>query len=184
MKITSPEACHAFLVDYLKAKEALGQITILGQEVEIESQLPLVQPLMVVLEEKREVEPLAFQDYLGERFDQESNRMIEVRGRLLQITYQLQLWNEILENNQGEAEADLKTLQQHLEEIFAFDEAALKSRGINLKGFNTEKIVKESTRENLLKLTCQLKLQLFWEKEFIYEMVEEIIPHTELKREE
>ncbi len=182
MKITSPEACKGFLVDYLRTRDELWQVTILDQHPDLGGLRPLEKPLMVILEEKREVEPLAFQDYLGERLVHETNQIIEVRGRLLNITYQLGMWNELGENGAGEE--TLKAIQGSLEEIFAFDEYALKQRGISFRGFQAEKITGEPEQENLLYLPCQLRLQLLWEKNFNYEMVEEIIPHTELKEEE
>jgi len=165
------------LIDFLKEKQELNHVEIRENYIKIDVDLPLKKPLVTISKGKILTNPMFFQDYIGEEFNEEEYQFIETRGREINLYYDFHIWNSTSPKLGGETE--IERIQERLQSIFDFESNAIP--GITFFEFREGTETEDPFEEGLFHARCTLHIKALWKREFRYDVIDEIEPHGEIK---
>ena len=165
------------LINFLKEKQELNHVDIRENYIKVNTDLPLKKPLITISKGKMLTNSISFQDYIGERFDEEEYQFIETRGKELNLYYDFHIWNSTSPKLGGETE--IERIQERLQLIFDFESNAIP--GITFFEFREGTATEDPFEEGLFHARCTLQIKALWKREFRYDVMDEIEPHGMLK---
>ncbi len=105
------------IMEFLKSLPELDYIDIIENHPDIDI-FPIEKPLISFGRSKVTGEEVAFNSYLGEKYDEVSQQTTERTGKLIRIYFDMHLWNSTAKNKGGERE--IERLEGKLIRIFEF----------------------------------------------------------------
>lgn len=167
------------LMEFLKNKKELSHVEIRENYIKVDVDLPLKKPLITISKGKMLTNPVSFQDYIGEKFDEEDYQFIETKGKELNLYYDFHIWNSTSHKLGGETE--IERIQERLQSIFDFESNAVP--GITFFEFREGTATEDPFEDDLFHARCTLHIKALWKREFKYDVVDEIEPHGIIKDE-
>ncbi|CAK7080566.1 hypothetical protein [Tissierella sp.] len=165
------------LIDFLKEKRELSNVEIRENYIKVDVDLPLEKPLITISKGKMLTNPMFFEDYLGEEFNEKEYQFIETKGRESNLYYDFHIWNSASPKLGGETE--IERIQERLQSIFDFESNAIP--GITFFEFREGTSTEDPFEEGLFHARCTLHIKALWKREFRYDVIDEIEPHGEIK---
>lgn len=165
------------LIEFLKTKKELEYLDVRENYIKVDIDLPLKKPLITVSKGRMLTNSIAYQDYLGEEFNEKEFMFIETRSKELNLYYDLHIWNGTSPKLGGEKE--IERIIERLQYIFDFESNAIK--GITFFEFK-EGTVMEDPEEGLFHARCTLHIKTLWKREFKYDVIDEIFTHTDIEK--
>ncbi|QZY56708.1 hypothetical protein [Crassaminicella profunda] len=172
-------SCKEVLKDFLNLREELNYVDIRKEYIKADKDLPLKKPLITISKGKLITKDIGFQDYLGEIYNKEANRFIETKGKMLNLYYDLHIWNGTSPKLGGEKE--IERIQEKIKIIVEFESNALEEHGITFFSFEEGTTTGDPFDKDLFHCRCTIGLQVLWKKEFKYEVMDEIESHGEIE---
>ncbi|MGJ0848450.1 hypothetical protein ACR77J_17305 [Tissierella praeacuta] len=167
------------LIDFLEEKQELNHVDIRENYIKVDTDLPLKKLLITISKGKILTNPISFQDYIGEEFNEEEYQFIETRGKELNLYYDFHIWNSTSPKLGGETE--IERIQERLQFIFNFESNAIP--GITFFKFREGTATEDPFEEGLFHARCTLHIKALWKREFRYDVIDEIEPHGIIKDE-
>lgn len=178
MNYNSPiTSVKKLLLNFLKEKQELNHVEIRENYIKVDVDLPLEKPLITISKGKILTNPIFFEDYIGEEFNEEEYQFIETKGRELNLYYDFHIWNSTSPKLGGETE--IERIQERLQSIFDFESNAIP--GITFLEFREGTATEDPFEEGLFHARCTLHIKALWKREFRYDVIDEIEPHGEIK---
>lgn len=167
------------LIEFLRNKEELTHVDIRENYIKIDTDLPLTKPLITISKGKMLTNPMFFEDYIGEEFNEEKYVFIDTKARELNLYYDFHIWNGTSPKLGGETE--IERIQERLQYIFDFKSNAIP--GITFFEFREGTATEDPFEEGLFHARCTLHIKTLWKHEIRYDVIDEIIPHGIIKDE-
>jgi hypothetical protein len=172
-------SCKSDLIDFLKSRTELSYVDIKKEYNKTDTDLPLKRPLITVSKGKFTTEDISYQNYLGEVYNENTEEIVETKGKILNLYYDLHIWNSTSPKYGGEKE--IERIQEKIKSIVEFEGNALGDKGITFFSFEEGTVTGDQMEEDLFHSRCTIQLQILWKKEFKFEVMDEIIPHGEIE---
>lgn len=172
-------SCKKDLIDFLKSRAELSYVNIRKEYIKVDVDLPLKSPLITVSKGKMTTEDISYQNYLGESYNESTGEIVEVNGKILNLYYDLHIWNSKSTKYGGEKE--IERIQEKLKSIVEFESNALENKGITFSSFEEGTTSGDPFEEDLFYSRNTIHLKVLWKKEFKFEVMDEIIPHGEIE---
>ena len=167
------------VIDFLKSRLELSHVDIRENYIKVDTDLPLKKPLITISKGKMITNPMFFDDYIGEEFNEDEYVFIDTKAKELNLYYDFHIWNSNSPKLGGETE--LERIQEKLQCIFDFESNAIP--GITFFEFREGTSTEDPFEEGLFHSRCTLKVRALWKHETRFDVVEEIIPHGIIKEE-
>ncbi|QEK12719.1 hypothetical protein FQB35_10465 [Crassaminicella thermophila] len=172
-------SCKKDLIDFLKSRKELNYVDIRENYIKTDKDLPLKKPLITISKGKMIGKDISYQNYFGEIYDDDSNEIIETKGKILNLYYDIHIWNGISPKLGGEKE--IERIQEKIQSIVEFESNALENKGITFFNFEEGTAIEDPFENYLFHCRCTIQLQVLWKKEFRYEVMDEIESHGEIE---
>lgn len=161
------------VIEFLKGKQELNHVDIRENYIKVDTDLPLKKPLITISKGKMLSNPMFFDDYMGEEFNEEEYALIDIKGRELNLYYEFHIWNSTSPKLGGETE--LERIQERLQSIFDFESNAIS--GITFFEFREGTSTEDPFEEGLFHARCTLRIKALWKREFRFDVVDDIEAH-------
>lgn len=169
----------SLLIEFLRSREELSHVGIKESYLKVDRDLPLVKPLITISKGRILTNPLFFEDYIGEEFNEEEYVFIDTKARELNLYYDFHIWNSTSPKLGGEAE--IERIQEKLQLIFDFESNAIPD--ITFFKFREGTATEDPFEEGLFHARCTLHIKTLWKYEIRYDVIDEIEPHGIIKDE-
>lgn len=172
-------SCRKDLIEFLKSRSELNYVDIREEHIKVDVDLPLKKPLITISKGKMIGEDISYQNYLGEAYDEESQEIVETKGKILNMYYDIHIWNGTSPKLGGGKE--IERIQEKIQSIVEFESNVLEDQGITFSSFEEGTSAEDPFENDLLHCRCTIQLKVLWKKEFRYEVMDEIESHGEIE---
>ncbi len=156
------------IIDFLKNLSELSYVDIIENYPSLEI-LPLKKPLISLGRSKAISEEVAFNNYLGESYDNDTQLATERIGKLINIYFDVHLWNSTAKNMGGERE--IERLEGKLIKVFELKEPP---NDIEFVRFDTGDI-NEDPEEDVFHCRCVLQVKTLLYEDSTDDAIEDFI---------